>query len=263
MLTKLLFILSAAALAGGTGLAYKNRKAFIETRQEKISLNADEIKPLVSKIDETIELIDSLQANIKDANSSAQEKGVILANAEANLKAKNADLAKIADEIQEKQTELTTLEAQLAQLLGNETIDAIEAKITQLEQDIAALTVDQENATKEYDVAKNRISEQESTVASFRRASAERTKGISQNALEGTVIATNQGFGFAVVNIGQNRGLTSGTKLIVKRGNQRIGTLTTSSVSANKTIADIEVGSVPAGMAISPGDTVILEKVQR
>jgi hypothetical protein len=100
-------------------------------------------------------------------------------------------------------------------------------------------------------------------VASLRRSAADRNKGISLNALEATVIATNKDYGFAVIDAGQDRGVTGGSKLIVKRGNQRIGTLNISSVSATKTIADIEAGSVPEGMAISPGDKVIFEKVQR
>ena len=96
-----------------------------------------------------------------------------------------------------------------------------------------------------------------------RRAAGERNRGISQNALEGTVIATNQDYGFAVINIGERSGLTGGSRLIVRRGNQRIGTLNVSSVSANKTIADIEADSLTPGLAVSPGDRVILEKVQR
>jgi predicted RNase H-like nuclease (RuvC/YqgF family) len=263
MLTKLLFAICALALAGGTFLGFKNRQAFIETRKEKIEINSQQVKPTLAKIDEEIANIGTEVGKWKDAVASKKEKEVALANIEANLKSKSADLTKLGNSIQEKQTELTTLEAQLAQLLGNETIDTITAKVETLNQEIASLQTDKENAAKEYEVAKGKINAQESTVASLRRASAERTKGINQNALEGTIIATNQDYGFAVINIGEKSGLSGGSKLIVKRGNQRIGTLNISSVSANKTIADIEAGSVPAGIAISPGDKVIVEKIQR
>jgi predicted RNase H-like nuclease (RuvC/YqgF family) len=263
MLSKLLFVISSLALAGGTYLGFKNRQDFIATRNEKIEINSQQVKPTLAKIDEEIANIGTEIGKWKDAVASKKEKEVALANAQANLKAKNNDLAKVGTDIQEKQTELTTLEAKLAELLGNETIDTITAKLETLNQEIASLQTDKENANKEYEVAKGKINALESTVASLRRASAERNKGINLNAVEGTVIATNQDYGFAVVNIGQNKGLSGGSKLIVKRGNQRIGTLNVSSISASKTIADIEAGSVPAGVAISPGDTVILEKVQR
>jgi uncharacterized phage infection (PIP) family protein YhgE len=263
MLSKLLFVISSLALAGGTYLGFKNRQDFITTRTEKIEINSRGVKPAMDAIDEQVTAIGAEIGKWKDAVASKKEKEVALTNAQSNLKAKTTDLDKIADEIQEKQTELTTLEAKLAELLGNETIDTIQQKIETLSQEIASLETDKENATKEHEVAKGKIGALESTVASLRRASAERNKGISQNALEGTVIATNQDYGFAVVNIGQNRGLTGGSKLIVKRGDQRIGTLNVSSISANRTVADIEAGSVPAGVAISPGDKVILEKVQR
>ena len=263
MLSKLLFVISSLALAGGTYLGFKNRQDFIATRNEKIEINSQQVKPTLAKIDEEIANISTEIGKWKDAVASKKEKEVALANAQANLKAKNTDLTKLGNDIQEKQTELTTLEAKLAELLGNETIDTITAKLETLNQEIASLQSDKENAEKEYEVAKGKINALESTVASLRRAAADRNKGINQNALEGTVIATNQDYGFAVVNIGQNKGLTGGSKLIVKRGNQRIGTLNVSSISATKTIADIEADSVPAGLAISPGDTVILEKVQR
>jgi|GEM_PF-2385190 len=263
MLTKLLFIISALALAAGTFLGFQNRQAFIETRNEKIEINSQRVKPTLDKIDEEIANISTEIGKWKDAVASKREKEVALANTQANMKSKTADLTKVGDEMQEKQTELTNLEAQLAQLLGNETIDTITAKIETLSQEIASQRTDKENAAKEYEVARGRIAEQEATVASLRRTSADRTKGIGQNALEGTIIATNQDYGFAVIDIGENRGITGGSKLIVKRGNQRIGTINISSVSSNKTIGDIEPGSVPAGLAISPGDKVIFEKVQR
>lgn len=263
MLPKLLFVLSALALAGGTYLGFKNRQDFIATRKEKIEINSQQVKPTLAKIDEEIANIGTEIGKWKDAVASKKEKEVALANAQANLKSKNNDLTKLGGDIQEKQTELTTLEAQLAQLLGNETIDTITAKIETLNQEIASLQTDKENATKENDIAKGKIGALESTVASLRRASAERNKGINQNALQGTVIATNQDYGFAVVNLGERSGLLGGSRLIVKRGNQRIGTLNVSSISATKTIADIEADSVTPGLAISPGDQVIVEKVQR
>ena len=263
MLTKLLFIICAIALAGGTFLGFKNRQEFIATRKEKIEINSNQLKPTLEKIDQQVETISEEIGKWKDAVASKAEKGVAKTNAEANLKSKDTDLAKVGEEITAKQTELTSLEAQLTQLLGNETIDSIQAKIDGLNQQIASLTTDQENATKEYDLAKGRVADQENSVASLRRSAADRNKGISLNALEATVIATNKDYGFAVINAGQDRGVTGGSKLIVKRGNQRIGTLNISSVSATKTIADIEAGSVPEGVAISPGDTVIFEKVQR
>ena len=262
MLTKLLLVISSLALAAGTYLGFKNRQDFIATRKEKIEINSG-VKDNLKSIDDEIANVTAEISKWQDAVASKKEKEVGLANAQANLKAKNNDLTKVGNDIQEKQTELTTLEAKLAELLQGETIDSINAKLESLNQEVASLTTDKDNANNELNVAKGKIAALEGTVASLRRSAASRNAGITQNSLEGTVIATNQDYGFAVVNIGENKGLTGGSKLIVKRGNQRIGTLNVSSISANKTIADIERESVTPGLAISPGDTVILEKVQR
>jgi predicted RNase H-like nuclease (RuvC/YqgF family) len=263
MLPKILFVLSALALAGGTYLGFKNRQDFIATRTEKIEINSQRVKPTLAKIDEEIANIGTEIGKWKDAVASKKEKEVALANAKANLQAKTNDLTKLAADIQAKQTELTTLEAELIEMLQGETIDTITAKIESLNQEIASLQTDKEQAEKEHELAKGRIGAQEATVASLRRAASERTKGINQNALVGTVIATNQDYGFAVLNIGERSGLTGGSKLIVKRGNQRVGTLNVSSISDSKTIADIDKDSVTPGLAVSPGDRVILERIQR
>lgn len=263
MLSKILFILSALALAGGTFLGFKNRQAFIATRKEKIEINSQQLKPTLTKIDEEIANLTAEHGRWLDAVNSKKEKAVGLANAQALLKTKTADLAKVENDIKAKQDELTSLETQLAILLAGETIDSIQAKIESLNQEIATLETDKENATKEMEVAKGKVTAQEATVASLQRAASERNQGINQNALEGMVIATNQDYGFAVVNLGERNGVTGGSRFIVKRGNQRVGTLNISSVSANRTIADIESDSVTPGLAISPGDRVIFEKVQR
>ncbi len=263
MLSKVLFIVSALALAAGTFLGFKNRQAFIDTRKEKISINIQHIKPTLEKIDEEIANLSAEHDRWRDAVASRKDKEAALANAQSLLRSKTADLAKVENDIKEKEQDLTSLETQLAILLENETIDTINSKIEMLNQEIATLETDRDKASGEMEMARGVVTAQEGTVASLQRSASERNQGISQNALEGMVIATNQDYGFAVVNLGERNGVTGGSKFIVKRGNQRIGTLNISSISNNRTIADIESDSVPPGTAISPGDRVIFEKVQR
>lgn len=263
MLNKLLLILSAVALAGGSFLAFKNRKAFIETRNEKIEINSGQIKPVLTKIEAEIENINKEVALRKDAVRSKSEKDIALSNAQSNINAKTGDLTKITKDIEDKQAELAKIEADLAAVLGTDTIDTITTKIEQQQQEISNLQSEAENAETEYEIAQKKAASQEATVAALQRAASQRNTGINLNSLEGTVVATNQDYGFAVINVGSSRGVTGGSKLIVKRGDQRIGTLNITSVSPNRTIADIEAGSLAPGVSVSPGDKVIFEKVQR
>lgn len=262
MLNKILLILSAVALAGGTFLAFKNRKAFIETRKEKISVNQT-VKKHLANIDVERENIDKELLTWTDASNSKRDKQATLTNSESNVKAKTEDLSKIGKEIEEKQAEVAKMEADLKQVLGDDTIDTITAKVDTLTQEIAALKTTADNHQKEFEVAQKKVTDHQASVAVLQKAASQRNRGITQNSLEGTVVATNEAYGFAVINIGADKGVSGDSRLIVKRGNQRIGLLSISSIGPNKTVADIMAKTLTSGSNVSPGDRVIFEKVQR
>jgi hypothetical protein len=262
MLNRILLIVCAVALAGGAFLAYKNRKAFIETRKEKITIN-QRVKRVLGDIDTQVAEIDKEILTWTDASNSKRDKQAAKVNSESNVKAKNEDLTKIGKEIEEKQAEVARMEAELKQVLGDDTIDTITAKVDALTQEITSLKSTADNHQKEYEVAANKVKAHEATLAAAQKAASQRNRGITQNSIEGTVVATNEAYGFAVINMGADKGISSDSRLIVKRGDQRIGVLSISSVGPTKTVADIVGDSLTSGFKVAPGDRVILEKVQR
>jgi DNA repair exonuclease SbcCD ATPase subunit len=262
MLNKILLILSAVALAGGALLAFKNRKSFIETRTEKISINQT-VRRTLADIDTEIANIDKEILTWTDASNSKRDKQAALVNADANVKAKGEDLSKIGKEIEEKKAEVAKMEADLKQVLGDDTIDTITAKVETLTQEIATLKTTTDNHQKEFEVAQKKVADTQATVGSLQKTASQRNRGITANSLEGTVRAVNEGFGFAVIDIGADKGVSSDSRLIVKRGNQRIGTLSISSIGPNKTVADIIPSSLTKGYNVNPGDRVIFEKTTR
>jgi hypothetical protein len=90
----------------------------------------------------------------------------------------------------------------------------------------------------------------------------DRDIGITRNAMEATITAVNQDWGFAVINIGKNQGVTADSELIVKRGNQIVGKLTIVSIEPRLTVGDIRQDTLKKGARILPGDRVIFEKLQ-
>ena len=95
------------------------------------------------------------------------------------MKAKDADLSKIGKEIEEKKAEVAKMEAELKQVLGEDTIDTITAKVETLTQEIATLKSTADNHQKEFEVAQKKATDTQSTVSSLQKAASQRNQGIT------------------------------------------------------------------------------------
>lgn len=263
MLAKLLMIVAAVALAGGTYFSYKTRADLVSVRQEKVDINIRQIKPLLAKIKEQMGALEEERNAWTAALTSKKDKQIALTNNEANVKAKNEEIASLEKEIEDKQAEVAKLEAQLKSVLGDDTIDTITARTEQLSQEIAGLEAELDAGNRELEAARKKAAEVRRVVSDLQRAAMQRSKGIARNSLEGTIIDANKEYGFAVINVGANRGVTPDSRLIVSRGNQRIGALKVTSVLESRTIADIIPSSLAPGEEIAPGDKVVFERVQK
>ena len=71
----------------------------------------------------------------------------------------------------------------------------------------------------------------------------------------------NNDWGFVVIDAGTNKGITADTKLLITRGQQTIGRLNIVGVESSKTVANIDQKSLRSGLAVAPGDRVILENL--
>jgi hypothetical protein len=264
MLIKLLHIVAAIVLAAAAFFAIRNRSEFKSARIEKNRINREEVRPTLAKIDDTIVEIDNQISGWRDATASKEQSQIALTAAQANFKAKTDDLANITKEIGDKTADVNKLEAELAEILkGFTSIDELNQTLERMTQEIAALKTESETLNKELDSFKADVKKKEADVSVLQRTASARDKGISMNSLEATIVAVNPDYGFAVVNAGESRGVTGDSKLIVKRGSQRVALLNITSIEGSKTIADIVPDSLSPGLTVAPGDRVIIEKVQR
>jgi hypothetical protein len=86
-----------------------------------------------------------------------------------------------------------------------------------------------------------------------------RKKLFDRNSMTATIVAVNNDWGFVVIDGGEDKGITADTKLLVTRGQETIGRLSIVGVDGNKTVANIDQKSIRPGVAVAPGDRVILE----
>lgn len=263
MVIKLIHIVSALVLAAAAYIAIQNRSEFKEARLEKNRLNSEVIEPNVKRYNDLLDNISKEISDRRTAQATSEQRQIALNAANANVQAKQADLTRISQDIEQKTAELTRLELELREKLGDTSPDELAQTIERLTQEVAGLRTEAEQQAKELEVAQKRAEERQVAVAALRNSASQRNKGINLNSFQATVEAVNNDYGFVVIGAGARQGLTGDSKLIVRRGNQRIGILTPMEIEGNRTVADIVRDSVPAGVSIEPGDQVIIQKVQR
>jgi len=79
----------------------------------------------------------------------------------------------------------------------------------------------------------------------------------SQPGLHGTVLAVNRAYNFVVLNLGGRQGVETNAEMLVLRGGTLIGKIRVSSVEPATAIGDIITSTLPRGVQVQPGDTVI------
>jgi hypothetical protein len=73
----------------------------------------------------------------------------------------------------------------------------------------------------------------------------------------GKVVASQPGWGFTVLNIGDKQGARPNTTYVVAREGNPIGRLKITSVEPTQSIADVVPGTFPRGSSVRPGDEVV------
>ncbi len=64
--------------------------------------------------------------------------------------------------------------------------------------------------------------------------------------------------GFVVLDVGSKQGLTKGQAFDIRRGNAALAKIrVTDTIEENEAVADLDLASIPAGVALEPGDEII------
>ncbi len=99
--------------------------------------------------------------------------------------------------------------------------------------------------------------------ASLSKQIADRASGASMNGLRGQVLAVDHNWNFVVLNLGNRNGVNNSAEMVVQRGGSMVGRLRITSVEPSQSVADIVPNSVPAGVDVRPGDTVVFQSTSR
>lgn len=256
---KPLLIVSLLATIGTAVLGFMNLGKYKELREAK----DQDAKATRTTLDDTKKII---EGDINPTIASWQgEKKRYNADSFArdSQKKEAASLTKSTEETVAKkeavQKEIDTMVANFNEALKGLGItdpaelaakrDAMKAEVTAQNEEIA-------KADQEITVLNGVLAENDKQTARMNDLQTQRTKGIALGSRAGTVAAVNPDYGFVIVNMGKEQGVTNDSKLLVCRGQELVGRLKITQIEGYLTVADIDQKSLKGGTVL-PGDQVI------
>ena len=251
-MTKTFLYVAAFLLLASSALSYLNKSKLAD---KQVALESSRAETNTARGDAT--------------KAKTEQKKAETARSEAESKANDL------------QTQLTTASGEVTTLKGQ--VDTANANIAAKQQDIDALNQKLATATPPptmtpspeltaaLDKANHQLAELqvikdglEGQLKSARTAqeSAERRIAVREgqeamNGLQGRVLAVDRNWNFVVLNLGGRSGVNANSTMIVRRGGSMVGRVRITSVEPAQSIADIVPNSVPAGVSVQAGDTVV------
>jgi hypothetical protein len=221
----------------GTRQELDTAKKDIESQKEQITgLNSEK---------------DTLTANLGEAKSELAAKTTELTAAQEKATAAETELASLKTDAEAKDTRIAELEQQVADGApaaagtASGSSDEVAAERDELRTVVAGL--------------QDKNTGLEAQIAELRRKEEARQKVQMRQGLQGTILAVNQAWNFVVLSLGDRQGVVPNAEMLVQRGNQLLGRIRVTSVEPSTSIADILVRTVPRGLTVMPGDTVIYQ----
>jgi hypothetical protein len=180
------------------------------------------------------------------------------ANAEAEAVKAKAEKADVAVKLQANERQLTDLQKKVEELSqGSTQSAATEApSVPELQAQLNEARRQLDDAERE----KLFLTEKTQHTAPRPEAIQEqpsRRRTRPPPGLHGTVLAVNQAYNFVVLDLGGRQGVETNAEMLVLRHGTLIGKIRVSSVEPATAIGDIISSTLPRGVQVQPGDTVI------
>ncbi|WP_035612353.1 hypothetical protein [Haloferula sp. BvORR071] len=257
------YALSLLVIGAAAFFSFQNVDKFKAQKSQREAAET-ETASLNGKIKTKSDELDAEQTKLTEANADKSTTTQNISQAQSAGKKLARDIAELNGKIEAQKTKMGELEKvreKINEILkggGLNSIDEVPAKIAELKAEQAA-------KQKQLDELKNAIAVLEKNVASNQdeigrlgERDSSRDSRIGKNAMQATVSAVNEDWGFVIISAGSTKGFTPQTKLLVKRNGRLIAKINPSSIEPSQTIAEIDKDTLAPGARIQPGDEVIL-----
>jgi len=259
---KILLILGTLAMIATGYFAWTNFEELKETRVEKDRLNS-EIERLLGDIDSLDSEIRNEFTVLTGVEGERDETRVNLRDAERRLAGAIAQVETLQDSLRAEEAKIARYEQELERLPPGLTIDNVRERLEEMRQTLTARTAEIENLDGEITTIEEGVERNQRSLDGYVARQVERRRAFELNSNEGFITAINRDWGFAVVNLGENAGVSPDTRFLVKRGTQSIGKLSVMAIEPGSTVCNIDFDTIPENVELQPGDRIILENLQR
>ena len=255
---KIFLIASAVLLLLSAGLSFANKSKLaaknLELGDAHTAATAAQSAAAKAK---TAQM--TAEKNAADAATKASELQGQLTAATTQTSELNTKLADATKNVTDLQTKL---DAAIAEKNAAPKTPAGEP-IPDAAQKIADLThqLDEQKVVREG--LEGQVKTAQAQTAMLSKRIADHDAGIVANGLRGQVLAVDHNWNFVVLNLGNRNGVNNAAEMIVQRGGSMVGRVKITSVEPSQSVADIIPNSVPAGVDVRPGDTVVFQGVNR
>jgi len=267
-MNRILLIAAVVVSIATAGLGFLNKMKLDETKQNLADMTESRDKEQVAhtatkatlatteeSLKTTTAAKEKAEEDLKTAQTSLEETKTKLATAEEKAKDNDEKVAEINKKLEEANTALAA---------AKEELDKAKTVATNETEKPEVATVAKSEAEEKLEKAEATIAnlQGELTIAkaqtqALQEAEAARRALTARNDVQGLVTAVNKPWNFVVLNLGDRQGVAQGSEMLIQRGNDFIGRVRVRSVNPADSVADIDVSSLPRGVEIKPGDSVI------
>jgi len=253
-MAKYLLIATIALSIATIGIGYVNRGRYVETK-DNLAQTEDTLKKTQGTLSSTQKELASTKSTLDTATAEKEKVSADLASTQSSLKTAQDDLEKAKADAADKEAQVAALSEQNKQLEeqvaksqtgnGNDTTAQDTTHLQELEALVSSL--------------QEKLKANETQLTTLQKKESDRQQHIIRKGLEGRVLAVNPAWNFVVLSLGDKQGVMNNAELLLKRNGQYLGKVRITSVEPSTSIADIVANSLPSGVAVQPGDSVIFQ----
>jgi flagellar biosynthesis chaperone FliJ len=259
-MTKILFLLSAVIMLVSGVLAYMNRQTYVDARSRRHETDAA-IKKQLAKLEGLATEVTKMKADVSKVSGEVANETERLDQAKIKLRNAQSEVDNTTQQITAKNDRLAEVKKEIPDLPPGVTVETLTEHMNTLKTTIAQNEAQVSDAKKATEAKEGEEKKMQDQLEDIRTRIETRKKSFDRNSMTATIVAVNNDWGFVVIDGGQNKGITSDTKLLITRGTTTVGKLNIVAVEGSKTVANIVQSSLRSGLAVAPGDKVILESL--
>ncbi len=199
------------------------------------------------------------EKELNDVKTKMAEVEAKVQSAETELSKAQSEKAEVEAKIQADEAQIADLQKQVATVVagaggGNGEIPGapndVQAQLEDMKKQLEA--AEQENA-----ILGDKVKSAHDQVTAMQENKKRRDAGSNTPGVHGTVLAVNQAYNFVVLGIGDRQGVVPNSEMLVLRDGALVGKIRISTVEPTTSIGDIVTSSLPRGVEVQPGDTVV------